>query len=301
MPTTTQKSSPMRQLPKARPRKNVQANFFRTRNRSNLALTAVLLVGCLTVLLPMYFSTVTAFKSRSDMAANLWSLPSVWQWGNFAEAARVTNFPLALSNSAFVTVSAVILTILTNSLAAYAIARNMHRRTFKILFYYLISALFIPFSIVMLPLVKEMSWLKLDNLVGLTLLYIVYSLPFNVLLYTGYLQTIPLSLDEAAALDGASTWGTFWRVIFPLLTPVHATVAILTGLYTWNDFMMPLVLLSDQSQYTLPLVQYAFQGTFSTNYNLSFASYLLALAPMVLIYLVAQRWIIGGVMRGSVK
>lgn len=277
------------------------SRFSRTRRRANLPLTAVLLAGCLTVIVPLYFSVVTAFKGRSDMAANLWSIPSTWHWGNFLEAAKVTDFPRALNNSVAVTVSVVVLTILTNSLAAYAIARNMHRRVFKGLFYYLISALFIPFSIVMLPLVKEMSALGLDNLVGLVLLYVVYSLPFNVLLYTGYLQSIPVSLEEAAALDGASTWGTFWRIIFPLLTPVHATVAILTGLYTWNDFMLPLVLLSDQSQYTLPLVQYAFQGTFSTNYNLSFASYLLALAPMVVIYVFAQRWIIGGVMRGSVK
>ncbi|MBC7761337.1 MAG: carbohydrate ABC transporter permease [Candidatus Saccharibacteria bacterium] len=276
-------------------------NFARTRRKANLGLTAVLAVGSASVLLPLYFSVVTAFKSRSDMAGNLWALPSTWNWSNFTEAARVTNFPQALSNSATITVSVIVLTVVTNSMAGYAIARNMHKRFFKGLFYYLISALFVPFSIVMLPLVKEMSAIGLDNLVGLILLYVVYSLPFNVLLYTGYLQSIPISLEEAAAIDGASVWTTFWRVIFPLLIPVHATVAILTGLWTWNDFMLPLVLLSDQSQYTLPLVQYAFQGTFSTNYNLSFASYLLALAPMVVIYLVAQRWIIGGVMRGAVK
>lgn len=302
MSTSTRPARPVVEgTTRARLRTRPAGDDVRTRSRANLALTVVLLVGCLSVLLPLYFAVVTAFKSRSDMAANLWSLPSTWQWGNFLEAADVTNFPQALGNSVFVTASVVVLTILTNSMTGYVIARNLHKRAFTVLFYYLISALFIPFSIVMLPLVKEMSALKLDNLPGLVILYVVYSLPFNVLLYTGYLQSVPVSLDEAAALDGASTWGTFWRVIFPLLTPVHATVAILTGLYAWNDFMLPLVLLSDQSQYTLPLVQYAFQGTFSTNYNLSFASYLLALAPMVVIYLFAQRWIIGGVMRGAVK
>lgn len=300
MMSTMRLKNGSRQPPRERP-DSEGAGFFRKRNRANLALSVLLFVGSLTVLAPLYFSVITALKSRSDMAANLWSLPSTWHWENFVEAADVTNFPQALTNSVFVTVCVVVLTVLTNSMAGYAIARNMHKRPFRFIFYYLISALFIPFAIVMLPLVKQMALIGLDNLVGLIFLYVVYSLPFNMLLYTGYLRAIPVSLEESAAIDGAGTWKTFWRIIFPLLLPAHATVGILTALFTWNDFMMPLVLLSDQSQYTLPLVQYAFQGTFSTDYNLSFASYLLALAPMILIYLFAQRWIIGGVMQGSVK
>jgi raffinose/stachyose/melibiose transport system permease protein len=161
--------------------------------------------------------------------------------------------------------------------------------------------MFIPFPIVMLPLVKQMSFLGLDNRWGLILLYVVYQLSFNVLLYSGYMKTIPETIEEAAKLDGASTWQTFWRIIFPLLTPVNATVAILTGLAAWNDFLLPLVVLSDASEYTLPLAQYAFQGQFSTNYNLAFASYLMAMTPMLIVYLFAQRWIIAGVTRGAVK
>jgi raffinose/stachyose/melibiose transport system permease protein len=186
-------------------------------------------------------------------------------------------------------------------MVGYAIARNMHRRPFKALFFYFLSAMFIPFPIVMLPLVKQMSFLGLDNRWGLILLYVVYQLSFNVLLYSGYMKTIPETIEEAAKLDGASTWQTFWRIIFPLLTPVNATVAILTGLAAWNDFLLPLVVLSDASEYTLPLAQYAFQGQFSTNYNLAFASYLMAMTPMLIVYLFAQRWIIAGVTRGAVK
>ncbi|RKN08176.1 carbohydrate ABC transporter permease [Streptomyces radicis] len=249
----------------------------------------------------MYFTVVTALKSRTDMAGNLWSLPTQWHWENFGEAIRITGFGQALLNSLLITGAVIVLTVLTNSLVGYAIARNLHRTPFKIIFIYFLSALFIPFPIVMLPLVKEMSFLGLDNRWGLVLLYVVYNLAFNVLLYTGYLRTVPEAIEEAALLDGASAWQTFWRVIFPLLTPVNATVAILTGLHTWNDFLLPLVILSDQDEYTLPLVQYAFQGQFSTDYNLAFASYLMALTPMLVIYLFAQRWIIGGVARGAVK
>lgn len=272
-----------------------------TRRRSNWLLTGLLLVASVAVLAPMYFTVITAVKDKQDMRGNLWLPPSEWNWSNFADAIEVTHFGRALGNSALITVSVIVLAVLTNSLVAYAIARNLHRRTFKAMFFYLLSALFIPFPIVMLPLVKQMSLFGLDNRWGLILLYVVYNLAFNTLLYTGYLQTIPVAIDEAAMIDGAGPWTTFWRVIFPMLMPINATVAILTGLMTWNDFLLPLVILSDASQYTLPLSQYAFQGQFSTDYNLAFSSYLMAMTPMLLVYLVAQRWIIGGVARGAVK
>jgi raffinose/stachyose/melibiose transport system permease protein len=271
------------------------------RKRSNWLVTGLLLCSSLAVLLPLYFTFITAVKTKADMRENLWLPPQEWQWGNFTEAIRVTNFGQSLTNSLIITASVVVLTVLTNSMVGYAIARNMHRRPFKALFFYFLSAMFIPFPIVMLPLVKQMSFLGLDNRWGLILLYVVYQLSFNVLLYSGYMKTIPETIEEAAKLDGASTWQTFWRIIFPLLTPVNATVAILTGLAAWNDFLLPLVVLSDASEYTLPLAQYAFQGQFSTNYNLAFASYLMAMTPMLIVYLFAQRWIIAGVTRGAVK
>ncbi len=272
-----------------------------TRQRSNWLLTALLFFCSLSILIPMYLTVVTALKTRSDSGGSLWSLPQTLHWENFAEAIRITDFWQALGNSLLLTGAVIVLTVLTNSMVGYAIARNMHRRSFRIVFVYFLSALFIPFPIIMLPLVKELAQLGMDNLVGLIVLYAVFNLPFNVLLYTGYMQTIPIAIDEAATIDGANAWQRFWRVIFPLLTPANATVAILTGLSTWNDFLLPLIVLSNQNQYTLPLAQYAFQGQFSTNYNLAFSSYLMAMLPMVIIYLLAQRWIIGGVANGAVK
>jgi raffinose/stachyose/melibiose transport system permease protein len=114
--------------------------------------------------------------------------------------------------------------------------------------------MFIPFSIIMLPLVKQTSAWGMDNLAGLIILYIVFNLSFNVFIYIGYIRAIPVELEEAAIMDGASTWGVFWKVIFPLLPPMNATVAIITSLGAWNDFMLPLVLLSDREMATLPLV-----------------------------------------------
>ena len=271
------------------------------RRRSNWLLTVFLLFCSLTVLIPMYITLTTAVKDRQQSANSLWALPTSWHWDNFSRAIAETGFWRALCNSLLLTAISVILAVLTNSMGAYAIARNMNRKGYKFVYYYIVSAMFIPFSILMLPLVKEMSLLGLDNLYGLIPLYVIYNLPFNTMFYVGYLETIPTSLDEAAMLDGANTWQTFWRIIFPLMGPANATVAILQTLWVWNDFMMPLVMISKQNQFTIPLTQYMFQSTFNTDYNLSFSSYTLAMIPMLIVYLFAQKQIIGGVAAGSVK
>ena len=255
----------------------------------------------LTVLIPLYFTIVTALKSSDQLGGNGLALPTSVHLENFSNAWKLTNFPNALLISGIVTVAAVVLTILTNSLVAYAIARNMHRPFFKALYYFFIAALFVPFPIIMLPVTKEMAVLGLDNPVGLFLLYTVYGLSFNIFVYTAFIKSIPAELEEAAIMDGASVWTTFRKVIFPILTPINATVGILTCLWAWNDFLLPLVILSDPNTRTLPLVQYVFQGQFNTDYTTAFASYLMAMAPLLLVYLFAQRWVISGVMRGSIK
>jgi raffinose/stachyose/melibiose transport system permease protein len=184
---------------------------------------------------------------------------------------------------------------------AYAIARNMSRRPFRLMYYYFVSALFVPFPIIMLPVAKQTALLHLDNRIGLILLYVVYGLAFNIFIFTAYIRSLPRELEEAAVVDGARTWTVFWKVIFPLLGPMNATVGILTCLWAWNDFLLPLVILSNPNAATLPLVQYVFQNQFQTNYPTAFASYLMAMAPLLLVYVVSQRWVISGVTRGAVK
>jgi raffinose/stachyose/melibiose transport system permease protein len=123
----------------------------------------------------------------------------------------------------------------------------------------------------------------------------------NTFLYTNYLKSVSTSIDEAALIDGANPLQTFLFVIFPLMKPMHSTVAILSIMWTWNDFLMPLVLLTKPEHQTLQLSQYVFQTQFSTNYNLAFASYLMALLPTLIIYIFLQRYIIQGVTTGSIK
>lgn len=282
-------------------RRPVLATLSGGNGGTNWWITALIAVCSLTVLIPLYFTIITALKSPDQLGGTGFELPTSIRWENFADAYELTNFPRALLNTALITVGAVVLTLITNSLVAYAIARNMHRRFFKGLYFYFLAAIFVPFPIIMLPVVKETALLGLDTPVGLILLYTVYGLSFNIFIFTAYIRSIPIELEEAARMDGASTWGVFWKVVFPLLAPMNATVGILTCVWAWNDFLLPLVILSDPSAQTLPLAQYVFQGQFNTNYTVAFASYLMALAPLLVVYIVAQKWVVSGVMRGSVK
>ncbi|MBN1037226.1 carbohydrate ABC transporter permease [Clostridium sp. ZS1] len=269
--------------------------------KTNWFVTILMILGTITVLFPLLITVLIALKSPQDMMNGIFSLPKVFHFENFTKAIEMTNFFNALKNSLTITITTVILTLITNSMVGYAIARNMNKKTYKAMYYYFLSAMFVPFPIIMLPLVKQVSVWSMDNVMGLILLYTVYGLSSNVFLYVGFLKSIPVELEEAALIDGASTWQVFYKIIFPMLKPIHATVAILTALWCWNDVMLPLVILSNPDFATIPLVQFIFQSQFGTDYNLAFASYLLALIPILLFYLIAQKGIIDGVTKGAIK
>ncbi len=157
----------------------------------------------------------------------------------------MTDFWNSLGNSLLITVVTVVLAILIHSLLGYAIGRNKAQSKFyKFIYFYVVSGMFVPFAILMMPVVKQTAQMGLANRAGVIILYLVFYMPMNVLLYSGYLTNIPMALEEAACVDGASTWKTYWKIIFPIMKPMHATVAVLTALGTWNDVMTPLVIMS---------------------------------------------------------
>ena len=277
----------------------------RVKEKTNWPVTVMLIVGLITVAFPLYLTVVIAFKQPSEMTnsvAGILSLPKSWSLQNFAEAMRVTDFWHSLGNSILLTLVTVVLSIVLHSLIGYAIGRNKsHSKFYNFAYLYIVSGMFVPFAILMMPLVKQTAQMGIANRFGVIVLYVVFYMPMNVLLYTGYLKNIPVALEEAARVDGASTWRTYWKIIFPIMKPMHATVAVLTALGTWNDVMTPLVIMSGTDQNTLPLAQLNFQTQFGTNYNLAFASYLLALLPILLFYVICQKQILNGVVNGAVK
>lgn len=273
--------------------------------KTNWPVTILLILGCVTIFFPLYMAVIIAFKQPSEMTndiAGALSLPEKWSLYNFQEAMRVTDFWNSFGNSLLITVVTVVLAIIIHGLAGYAIGRSMKNSKFyNFTYLYIVSGMFVPFAILMMPLVKQTAQLGIANRFGVIVLYTVFYMPLNLMLYKGYLTNIPIALEEAARVDGASTWKTYWSIVFPIMKPMHATVAVLTAMSTWNDVMTPLVIMSGTGKNTLPLAQLNFQTQFGTNYNLAFASYLLALIPILLFYIVCQKQILNGVVNGAVK
>lgn len=271
-------------------------------DRPNWPLTIILCLCAVSVLIPLYVTISMAFKTQSQAVdGNAFALPAPFSVEGFVTAWNLTNFPAAFTISVLITAFTVGGTIVLAAWASFAISRNWDRRLFRWSFFYLLAAMFIPFPVLALPQIQLTGLAGLDNPVGVTILHIMFQLSFSILLFTAFLRSIPAELEEAARIDGASTWQTFWRLIFPLLAPMSATVGIFAFLASWNDFMMPSLIISDPALQTLPVVQSIFQTQFSNNYNVSFASYLMAMAPAIIVYLFTQRWVMEGVTQGAVK
>ncbi|MCI8522393.1 MAG: carbohydrate ABC transporter permease [Lachnospiraceae bacterium] len=273
--------------------------------KTNVSAMTVLILGLCTIALPLYLTVVIAFKQPTEMTnsiSGILSLPKTWSIDNFREAMEITDFWHSLRNSLLITGLAVVLSIVIHSLMGYALGRNKAKSKFYgFVYLFIVSGMFVPFAILMMPLAKQTAEMGLANWFGVILLYVVFYMPMNVLLYSGYLVNIPMALEEAAKVDGASTWRTYWKIIFPIMRPMHATVAVLTALAVWNDVMTPLVIMAGSGENTLPLAQLNFQSQFGTNYNLAFASYLLSLIPILIFYVVCQKQILNGVVNGAVK
>lgn len=271
----------------------------------NWPVTILLIIGCLTIFFPLYMALIIALKQPSEMTNNVagaLAFPQTWSLANFREAMVVTDFWRSLGNSLLITVATVVISIVIHGMAGYAIGRSMKQsKIYNIIYMFIVSGMFVPFAILMMPLVKQTAQLGIANRFGVIVLYVVFYMPLNVMLYRGYLSNIPIAIEEAARVDGASTWKIYWTIIFPMMKPMHATVAVLTAMSTWNDVMTPLVIMSGTGKNTLPLAQLNFQTQFGTNYNLAFASYILALIPILLFYVICQKQIINGVANGAVK
>ncbi|MCX4267464.1 MAG: carbohydrate ABC transporter permease [Lachnospiraceae bacterium] len=279
--------------------------MIKVNKNTNWVAMVLLILGLITIAFPLYLTVVIAFKQPSEMTnsiGGILSLPKSWSFSNFKEAMRVTNFWHSLGNSLLITIVTVVLSIAIHSLMGYALGRNKAGSKFySFVYLFIVSGMFVPFAILMMPLAKQTAEMGLANWFGVILLYVVFYMPMNILLYSGYLVNIPMALEEAARVDGASTWRTYWKIIFPIMKPMHATVAVLTALSVWNDVMTPLVIMAGSETNTLPLAQLNFQSQFGTNYNLAFASYLLSLIPILIFYIVCQKQILNGVVNGAVK
>lgn len=264
---------------------------------------ALLVVGGILILVPLLVTVFSSFKTTKDIMNHFFSLPNPFTLSNYQRliADGIGGY---FWNSAVITILSLIVVAIFIPAAAYSIARNMSKRkAFNIMYSLLILGIFVPFQVIMIPITVMMSKLGLANMYGLVILYLTYAIPQTLFLYVGYIKIIvPDSLDEAAEIDGADKFTTYRQIIFPMLKPMHATTLIINALWFWNDFMLPLLVLNkDSKMWTLPLFQYNYQGQYFNDYGPSFASYIVGIITITIVYLIFQKNIISGMSNGAVK
>ncbi len=249
---------------------------------------------------PFFLVLLNSVKAKRDIRNNPVALPEEWLWSNYAEAWDRLEYFQSLTNSVMITVTSVIAIVLTSSMLAYYLARTKNKFS-SITFLVLVASMIVPFQALMIPFVGLFGNLgMLNSRLWLVFFYVGFGVALSTFLYHGFISNIPHELDEAAAIDGANDFMIFRKIIFPMLSPVTATVAIVNGLWIWNDFLLPSLTLSQENR-TLPLRTYVFYGTYTSDYGLAMAGLVLSVAPIILFYFLMQKQIISGVSAGAVK
>jgi raffinose/stachyose/melibiose transport system permease protein len=274
------------------------------RKTVNKILIYILLVlGLMTIVIPLYITFVTSFKSTSETITNYLSLPKKLYLGNFQYILTKPGYWQALRNTAVITFIVACGDVLIMPMLGYSVGRRMSEsKGWNRFYFFLLLGIFIPFQVKMIPIVQMMSALKMLNPIGLATLCIGSTTCEATFLYTGYLTGVPRDLEEAASIDGSTTFNTYKTIIFPLMKPIISTSVIKDCLWTWNDFTLPLITLNRSPQYwTLVLYQYNFQTEAGVDYGLVFACLCISIIPILIIYLFLQKQIMSGLTSGAVK
>ena len=251
---------------------------------------------------PFFLVILNSLKESSAFVATPFSFTLHPKWDNYVNAFQTMNFTNAFKNSIIICVIATAISATLSAMNAYVLSRRKNKVT-KAVYMILVAAMVIPFQVIMIPLVKMYgAGLGLTNNIWLvTFLHIGLNIPFPTFLYCGFMGGIPVELDEAALIDGASVERTFFKIIFPLLKPITITCIVFTALSIWNDYILASTFLSLKEVKTLPLMTYAFLNTHSADYAPMMAGLVLTMLPVLILYLLGQKYIIEGIVAGSVK
>ncbi len=264
-----------------------------------LKYTGITLVA-LFYLFPFLFLLLNSLKGKIEILKEPLALPQNWNFSNYVKAAEQMNYLTSLKNSLIITVLSVVVITVFSSMFAFYLAR-IRTKLNQFIFYSLIVAMIIPFQALMIPFVSIYGKLNLLNSrIALVYFYLGFAVSLSTFMYHGFITKLSIFLDESAALEGAGRFIIFWRIIFPQLKPVTATIAVLNVLWFWNDYLLPSLVLF-KSNRTLPLATYSFFGQFTTEYGLAMAGLVLSIFPVVIFYLLMQKQIISGITDGAIK
>lgn len=279
---------------------------------ASVGLEILAIVLFLLFLFPFFIVVVNSAKSPFEITQSPLSLPANWLkiFQNMATIWTSVNVQYSSSfvSSIIITVSSLVLLNILSSQAAWVLVRTKTKLSMSI-FVLFIAAMVIPFQIVMFPL---LSWFRaitdftgiplLRSYIGIVLAYIGFGMSQSIFLFHGFIKSIPLELEEAATIDGCRPAQTFYQIVFPILRPIHATVLVLNGIWIWNDYLLPLLILGKgNSVMTIPLAVSNFAGAYVKQWDLILTAILMAMIPIVIFFLFAQKSIIKGMVAGSIK
>ena len=278
----------------------------RRKKIAHVLMWVLLLILFICFIFPFLLVIINVFKTKADITSNPLALIGAHGFtvANFPEAMKKMNFWTVFGNSFIITACSTVLTIVVASMTAYVIVRNSGWKLCALMFSLMIASMVIPFQVLMVPLVSVYGGTLgvLNHRITLILMHVGFSVSMAMFMFHGAIKTnIPLELEEAATIDGCNRWQTYWRIVFPLLKPTVATVAIINAMAYWNDYLLPSLVLTDKSLYTIPIATQAFYGTYSTDIGLVMAALLLAMLPILILYVFLQRYIVEGVTSGAVK
>lgn len=276
------------------------------RKAANFLAKLGLIIILIAYMFPFLMVVINSLKQKRDIIKS----PFSWlftvkglSFDNFVKAFTQMDFLNAFKNSLIVTASSTILVTLLAALLAYYIVRNNNMIS-KITFALMVASMIIPFQAIMIPLVSIYGGMLnvLNHRITLIFMHTGFSMAMSVFMFHGFIKgNIPLALEEAAYIDGCTRSQTFFKIVLPLLKPIISTMVILNSMAFWNDFLLPSLVLTDKKLLTLPLSTYSFYGTYSADYGTIMAGLLLCVAPILILYIVLQKQIIGGVVAGAVK
>ncbi len=263
----------------------------------------LLIAFCVVFVAPILIVLMNSFKSRFYISDRPFEFPTEDTFSgltNYFEGIEKIGFFSAFGWSLFITVFSVGAIVLFTSMTAWYITRSKGRFS-SLLYYAFVFSMIVPFQMVMFTLTKTANTLSLDNPIGLVFVYLGFGSGLSIFIFTGFIKSIPLEIEEAAMIDGCSPLQTFFKVVFPVLKPTSITVAILNAMWIWNDYLLPYLLIGSEYK-TIPIaVQYLKGGYGSIDMGAMMAMLVLAIIPIVLFYLFSQKYIIKGVVAGAVK
>ncbi len=285
--------------------KKTQVGGTKRKVMNTLSMAGLILIF-LAYMFPFIMVVINSLKQKRDIIKS----PFSWlftikglSFDNFVKAFTQMDFLNAFKNSLIVTVSATVLVTLLAAMLAYYIVRNSNGIS-KLTFGLMVASMIIPFQAIMIPLVSIYGGTLgvLNHRITLIFLHTGFSMAMSVFMFHGFIKgNVPMALEEAAYIDGCTHSQTFFKIVLPLLKPIISTMVILNSLAFWNDFLLPSLVLTDKKLLTLPLSTYSFYGTYSADYGTIMAGLLLCVAPILVLYVVLQKQIIGGVVAGAVK